>query len=125
MPRKPLKKILIVEDDVFLANIYMKKFSSEGYDIFFALDGKKGFSLIKQKKPDLVLLDIMLPEMNGFEILENMQKDEELKDIPVILLTNINQRDDIERGYSLGAKDYIIKTFFTPGEVVEKVKRFI
>ncbi len=119
---KNKKKILIIEDDVFLSNIYNKKFSLEGFEVFLATDGEKGLELIKQKMPDIVLLDIMLPKMNGFEVLEEVNKDEELKKIPIILLTNINQQEDIKRAYDLGVEDYIIKTFFTPNEVVEKIK---
>ena len=120
-----MKKILIIEDDVFLSNIYSKKFESEGYKVFFALDGKKGLNLIKQKNPNIILLDLMLPSMTGFEILEAMAKDQEIKNIPVILLTNINDQDEINRGYDFGVKDYVIKTFFTPSEVVEKVNKFV
>lgn len=125
MPKDQKKKVLIVEDDIFLSNIYSKKFSSEGYEVISAGDGKKGLNLAKQKKPDIVLLDLMLPSMDGFQVLEEIRKDEEIKDTPVILLTNINDQDGIKKGYDLGAKDYIIKTFFTPSEVVEKVRKFL
>jgi DNA-binding response OmpR family regulator len=125
MVKNQAKKVLIVEDDVFLSNIYNKKFSNEGFEVFTASDGKKAVIIIKQKKPDIILLDIMLPQMDGFEVLEEIKKDLEVKDIPVILLTNINEQDGIKKGYDLGAKDYIIKTFFTPAEVVDKVKKFL
>lgn len=118
-------KILIIEDDVFLSNIYNKKFFNNGYEVILASDGKKGLSLAKQKKPDIILLDIMLPIMNGFEVLEEIRKDDEIKDTPVIMLTNINEQDEIKRGYNLGIKDYIIKTFITPGDIAEKVKKYL
>ncbi len=125
MAKNQVKKVLIVEDDVFLSNIYNKKFTNEGFEVYTASDGKKAVIIIKQKKPDIILLDIMLPQMDGFEVLEEIKKDPEVKDIPVILLTNINEQDGIKKGYDLGAKDYIIKTFFTPSEIVDKVKKFI
>jgi DNA-binding response OmpR family regulator len=125
MAKNKIKKVLIVEDDVFLSNIYNKKFSNEGFEVFTASDGKKAVIIIKQKKPDIILLDIMIPQMDGFEVLEEIKQDPEVKDIPVILLTNINEQDGIKKGYDLGAKDYIIKTFFTPSEVVGKVKKFL
>lgn len=125
MSKKQAKKVLIVEDDVFLSDIYNKKFSKDGFDVLTASDGKKAVIIIKQKKPDVILLDIMLPQMDGFEVLEEIKKDPEIKDIPVILLTNTNEQDGIKRGYDLGIKDYIIKTFFTPSEVVNKVRKVI
>jgi len=125
MPKIKLKKVLIVEDDVVLVNIYSKKFSNEGYDVISAADGKRGLALAKAKKPDMVLLDLMLPLMGGFEVLEKIKKDDSLKDMPVILLTNLNDCDGIKRGYNLGASDYVIKSFFTPAEVVEKVNKYI
>jgi PleD family two-component response regulator len=120
--KKP--KIVLVEDDQFIIDMYKIKLASD-FDLKVALDGKDGLDLIRQFKPDLVLLDIILPRLDGFEVLEEMKKDPDLKDIPVLLLTNLGQRDNIRRGLRLGALDYIIKAHYTPGEVAEKIKQVL
>jgi DNA-binding response OmpR family regulator len=118
-------KILLVEDDAFLLSMYATKFELEKFEVIAAEDGEKGLRLVSEAKPDIILLDIILPKMNGFEVLEKIKKDENLKKIPIILLTNLSQKSDIEKGLSLGADDYIIKAHFTPVEVVEKVKKVL
>jgi DNA-binding response OmpR family regulator len=118
-------KILLIEDDIFLSSIYGKKFESEGFEMLIALDGEKGLKLALSKKPDLILLDLLLPGIDGFEVLRTLQKNKETQRIPVILLTNLNQKEDIDNGLALGAADYIIKTHFMPSEIVEKVKKFL
>ncbi|TAN33017.1 response regulator [Patescibacteria group bacterium] len=114
--------VLLVEDDVFLAGIYQKKFEMEGFKIFVSNNGEKGLADAKKKKPDIILLDILLPKMDGFAVLEALKKDPEVKNIPVILLTNLGQKDDVERGIEQGAADYLIKIHFKPSEVVDKVR---
>ena len=116
------KKILIMEDDKFLSEMYSTKLKEAGFEIIAADDGEEGLRLIKEKMPDLVLLDIVLPRMDGFEVLQNLKKDKSLKDILVVALTNLGQKEEVEKGISLGADDYIIKAHFTPTEVVAKVK---
>jgi twitching motility two-component system response regulator PilH len=118
-------KVVIIEDDVFLATMYANKFVQEGFQVFTSPDGKKGLRHIQKELPDLVLLDILLPEQNGFEMLREMKRDEKLKEIPVILLTNLSQKSDIELGMSLGAAAYLIKAHFMPAEVVEKAKQIL
>lgn len=120
-----MKHILIVEDDSFLLNIYKTKFEFEGFKVSTAENGEMGLTESKKKKPDLVLLDVLMPKMDGFTFLEEQKKDKAIKDIPVILLTNLGQKDDVQRGLELGAKDYIIKAHFKPSEVVEKVKKVL
>jgi len=117
--------ILLVEDDTFLANIYKTKFEMEKFNISVAGDGEAGLEAVKKRKPDIVLLDILLPKMDGFAVLENLKKDETTKDIPVILLTNLGQKDDVEKGLEMGAVDYLIKAHFKPSETVEKVKKVL
>lgn len=117
--------ILIVEDDVFLADLYKVKFELEGFDVYVAYDGEKGLELISKKKPAVILLDLILPKINGFVVLENIKKDKKLKDIPVILLTNLSQKADVEKGLALGASDYLIKAHFMPSEVVAKIKELV
>lgn len=124
MPNKK-KYILLIEDDEFLAELYATKLNLEGFEVGLAVDGKKGLRMIKEKKPDLLLLDIILPKLDGFELLKIMKADRELKDIPVILLTNLSQKDEVKRGLALGADDYLIKAHFMPSEVVKKIKQTI
>lgn len=120
-----MKKLLIVEDDPFLGEMYAAKFSQNGFEVELATDGKAGLDKIKKIKPDLVLLDIVLPKMDGFEILKVVKEDPKLKKIPIILLTNLGQKNEVEKGLSLGADEYIIKAHFTPTAVVAKVKEII
>jgi len=117
--------VLIVEDDVFLANIYKTKFEMEGFRVSTAENGEAGLSDAKKKKPDIILLDILLPKMDGFAVLEKLQTDPEVKSIPVILLTNLGQKDDVQKGLDMGAKDYLIKAHFKPSEVVTKVRSIL
>ena len=128
MPKKTQKvgkKILLVEDDVFLANIYQKKFEVEGFDISVADDGEKGLKEAEKKMPDLILLDVLLPKLDGFAVLKALKKNSKTKDIPVILLTNLGQKDDVEKGMEMGAEDYLIKIHFKPSEVVAKVRKVL
>lgn len=127
MPNNKEKKIriLIVEDDSFLAGIYASKFQSEGFDVMLASDGEAGLATATKEIPDLVLLDILLPKMDGFEVLEKLKSQEATKNIPVILLTNLGQKEDIDKGLKLGASDYLIKAHFMPHETVEKVKKVL
>lgn len=114
--------VLLVEDDSFLANIYKTKFELEGFKVSVAENGELGLKEAKKKKPDLILLDILLPKMDGFTVLGHLKEDRELKNTPVILLTNLGQKDDVEKGLELGAADYLIKAHFKPSETVEKVR---
>ena len=116
------KKILIVEDDKFLRDLISQKLVKEGYDITEAVDGEKGVESVKKDKPDLVLLDLILPGIDGFEVLSRIKADPLLSSIPVIILSNLGQKEDVERGLKLGAVDYLIKAHFTPEEIIQKVK---
>ena len=116
------KKILIIEDDKFLRELIGQKLLKEGYDIVEAVDGEKGIKTIKDEKPDLVLLDLILPGMDGFEVLTKIKEDAGIAQIPVIILSNLGQKDDIEKGLKMGAVDYLIKAHFTPGEIIDKIK---
>jgi DNA-binding response OmpR family regulator len=119
------KTILIVEDDKFLRDLMNQKLIREGFDTAEAVDGEEGIIKIKEVKPDLVLLDLILPGIDGFEVLTKVKEDPTLSAIPIIVLSNLGQKDDIERGLQLGAKDYLIKAHFTPGEVIEKIKNIL
>lgn len=122
MEKNPIH-VLLVEDDEFLANIYKTKFEMEGLKVSISENGEAGLSDVKKKKPDIVLLDILLPKLDGFAVLERIKADPETKDTPVILLTNLGQKDDVQRGLELGAVDYLIKAHFKPSETVGKVKK--
>ncbi len=116
------KKILIIEDDVFLGDVLLKKLNHENYETTLARDGGEGLKKITELKPDLILLDIILPTMNGYEILETKFRDPEIKNIPVIVISNSGQPVEINRVLALGVKDYLIKAQFDPEEVITKVR---
>lgn len=119
------KKILIIEDDRFLRELIVKKLVNEGYDTLEAIDGEQGLQKIKEEKPDLVLLDLILPGIDGFEVLAQKKDDASISGIPVVILSNLGQKEDIERGLNLGAIDYLIKAHFTPAEIIEKVRNIL
>ncbi len=117
-----MTKILIIEDDVFLGDALVQKLKNEGFDVALSRDGMEGFSRIKTFTPDMILLDIILPNMNGYEILEAKQKDPSIAPIPVIIISNSGQPVEISRALQLGVKDYLIKAQFDPEEVLMKVR---
>lgn len=116
------KKVLLVEDDKMILDMYTLKFTQEGYEVTQAENGKDGLALAKKIVPDIILLDIILPQMDGFTVLKSVKADPKTKDIPVVLLTNLGQDGDVKKGIELGAVDYLIKANFTPSQVVDKVK---
>lgn len=122
-----MKKILLVEDEPFLSGMYKTKLQLEGFDVTVAMDGEEALDKIKGDKFDLVLLDIMMPKLNGFEVLKNIRHDSNpgTSGTPVVMLTNLGQKSDIEQGLLLGANDYVIKASFTPAEVVQKINKYI
>jgi DNA-binding response OmpR family regulator len=115
------KKILIVEDDTLLGEVLVKKLEAEGYATVLVQDGAKSIEKMREEKPDLVLLDILLPHKNGYEILEEKKNDPALVAIPTIIISNSGQAVEIERALDLGVKDYLVKVEFDPNEVIEKV----
>lgn len=118
-----MKKILIVEDDTFISRLYFAKLQSIGHDVKIAETGKDGLREIQDWRPDLILLDLILPIIDGFELLKRIKADNNLKNIPVIILSNLDQRQSIEQCLKLGADDYMIKANFTPSDVVKKVEK--
>lgn len=119
------KKVLIVDDDAFLSGIYATKLELEGFMVASARDGEEGLKLAPKEKPDLILLDVLMPKLDGFEVLKRLKADPETKDIPVIMLTNLGQKEDIEKGLEDGAVDYLIKAHFVPAEAVAKIKKVL
>lgn len=120
-----MKTILLIEDDPFLIDLYTTKFKEVGFEVEVAADGEKGLKKMREKKPDLILLDIVLPAINGWEILGEIKKDENLRDLKVIILSNLTQKEEVEKGLKLGAIKYLIKAHYTPTEVVEEVKKIL
>ncbi|MFA5135067.1 MAG: response regulator [Patescibacteria group bacterium] len=115
--------VLLVEDDSFLAGMYVTKLELEGFEVRVAADGEKALKLAAEAVPDIVLLDIILPKMSGFDVLADLKQSAATKNTPVILLTNLGQRDDVQKGIELGAADYLIKAHFMPSEVIDKIKK--
>jgi DNA-binding response OmpR family regulator len=116
------KTILIIEDDKFLRELIARKLNEEDFEVSEAVDGEEGIKKIKEEKPDLILLDLILPGIDGFEVLARMREDSTLSSIPVIILSNLGQKEDVEKGLKMGAVDYLIKAHFTPGEIIDKIK---
>jgi DNA-binding response OmpR family regulator len=119
------KNILVVEDDKILRELISQKLEKENYKISAAIDGEEGLKKVKEEKPDIVLLDLILPGIDGFEVLERIKQDPEINKIPVVILSNLGQKEEIEKGLKLGATDYLIKAHFTLSEIVEKVKTIL
>ena len=116
------KKVLIVEDDEFLLQMYSTKLELEGFQVLEAINGLQGLKVAQKEKPDLILLDLNLPEMSGFEVLSQLKRDDDTKGIRILILTNYSQKEDIDRCLGLGADDYLIKAHFVPSEVINKIK---
>ncbi|PIP28318.1 MAG: response regulator [Candidatus Moranbacteria bacterium CG23_combo_of_CG06-09_8_20_14_all_35_22] len=120
------KTIMIVEDDSFVMDIYETKITKEGISVIKAVNGAEAIKKLENgAKPDLILLDIIMPYMDGLEVLKKIQADDNLNKIPVVLLTNLSQKEEIQEGFELGAKDYLIKSHFTPSEVMEKINKYL
>jgi CheY-like chemotaxis protein len=119
------KKILLVEDEEIMINLLEKKLVSEGYEVSVARDGDEGLQKIREVIPDLILLDIIMPKMGGFEVMAEIQKNPELKNIPIVVISNSGQPVEIDRAQRLGAKDWLIKTEFDLQEVLDKVVKQI
>jgi DNA-binding response OmpR family regulator len=117
--------VLLIEDDIFLAGIYQTKFELEGFRIAIARDGEEGLRFAAKDPPDVILLDILLPKLDGFEVLSKLKEQEKTKHIPVVMLTNLGQKEDVERAMRGGAIDYLIKAHFVPSETVAKVKKIL
>jgi DNA-binding response OmpR family regulator len=118
-------KILIIEDEKLLSEMYEDKFSQSGFLAVVAKSAEEGLELLKKEKPDLVLLDILLPQENGIQFLKRIKDIPEISKTPVIVFSNYDDPETKKKAFGLGAKDYLIKTNFTPAEVVGKIKNFL
>jgi len=121
-----MKRILLVEDDTFLIDIYTTKLKESGFSVEIAIDGDEALRKMREeKKPDLLLLDIVLPHIDGWEILEKIKTELKLKDLKIIILSNLGQKEEVEKGLKLGATKYLIKAHYAPSEIVEEIKKVL
>jgi DNA-binding response OmpR family regulator len=120
-----MKKVLIVEDDQLIFSILSRELADAGFEVSNAFDGEQAVDVTREQKPDLVLLDILLPRKNGFEVLQSLKADSELSSIPVVILSNLGQPEDIQKGRELGAIDYMVKVEFEPKQIVSKVRTLL
>lgn len=118
-------KVLIIEDDRYISKMYQLKLSLDGLDVQVADNGRIGVEKVKEFKPDIILLDVLMPELDGYEVLKIVKGDTETKDIPVLILSNLGQEDHIQKGMQLGAVGYIVKSQYTPSKVVEKINEVL
>ena len=115
------KKVLIVDDDEFLLDMYVLKFKEAGFVVEVAQNGEEAIQKAKQANPDAILLDVVMPKIDGFEALRTIKKENIAPNAAIFILSNLGQKEDTERGLGLGAVDYIVKAHFTPSEVVSRV----
>ena len=120
-----MKKILLVEDDPLLVDIYTTKLRQSGFEVQVVEQGEKALGAMEEGSPNLVLLDIVLPNMEGWDILQQVRGVEKFKDIPIIILSNLGQKEEIEKGLRLGANKYLIKAHYTPSQIAEEVVKLI
>jgi len=118
-------KVLIIEDDSYISDMYKIKFEASGFEVIIASDGVAGLKVLEKNRPDIILLDIIMPKMDGFSVLKAIKDNLTLSKIPVMLLTNLGQRENIEKGLKLGAASYVIKAHFTPSEIIKKVNEML
>lgn len=121
-----MAKILLIDDDALLIRMYQKKMKNDGYDVATAKNGEEGLTKASEFKPDLILLDIMMPKMNGFEVLKKLKADEDTEKIPVVILSNVGgSEEDVDKGLELGAVSYLVKAGNRPDKVVAKIKEVL
>lgn len=125
MAENKKKRILLIEDDPFLSEIYVTKFEEGGFLVDVLENGILGIDVIKEKRPSIILLDIVMPKMDGFELLRMIKGDAESVRIPVVILSNLGEQENVERGLALGAVAYLVKAHYTPTEVVMKIKQIL
>ena len=118
-----MKKILFIEDEAILQKTFGEILEAKNFKMISALDGDIGIKLAKKEKPDLILLDLLMPRKNGFEVLKELKEDPETKDIPVIVLTNLERIEDVNKAVELGATTYLVKAHYTIEEVIDKIKK--
>ena len=123
MPKN--KKILLIEDDEMISSMYKTKLEADGMEVVVAVNGSQGLEMAEKEKPGLIILDVMLPMLDGFSVLAKIKEIKGLAKVPVIMLTNLGTEEDKKKGEDLGAIDYLVKSSLTPAQVNEKVKKYI
>lgn len=119
------KFVLVLEDDSFYANIYEMKLKKEGISAEVAMSGDAALTIARATRPALIVTDLVMPGKDGFQVLKELQRDSALKDIPVIVLSNLSQEEDIKRVMALGAREYIVKSNVPINDLIEKIKRYL
>jgi DNA-binding response OmpR family regulator len=119
-----MQKIFVVEDDRFLRDLIAEELKREGFSVSLAVDGEEAVEKIPKEMPDLVLLDLILPGIDGYEVLKQIKENPTSTKIPVVILSNLGQKDNLDKGINLGAVDYLIKANFTPREIIAKIKKY-
>ncbi len=117
--------ILVVEDDKFLRELLVRKLKTVGFKISTAADGQEALRKIREELPQLILLDLVLPGVDGFDVLKQIKDDSQTNKIPVIILSNLGQREEVQKGLQLGASDYLVKAHFTPDEIIKKIEKIL
>jgi len=120
---KTMKKILLVEDDPLLIDIYTTKLKERGFDVVVIERGEKVLEMVRKKEPDIVMLDIVLPNQDGWSILSQIKEDKDLKSTKIVVLSNLGQKEEVEKGLKLGAAQYLIKAHYTPSQVVKEIEK--
>ncbi len=119
------KRVLLVEDDIFIAEIYALSLQKTGFKVIVAEDGEKGVQMAKENHPDLILLDLLLPKLSGLEVLKILKNDPELKDIPVVIITNFSDSESTKKSFEMGALDYLVKVNIDPNDIVQRAKEIL
>jgi len=117
--------ILLAESDAFLNSIYSNKLEAEGYRVILASDGQKALELIRKFPPDLIVLDLVLPKLNGYELIAKIKRNRVLAEIPIVVLTNLSQKEEVKKAFDLGINEYLIKAHYLPAEIINKIKNVI
>ncbi|MCK4454369.1 response regulator [Candidatus Parcubacteria bacterium] len=120
-----MNTILLVEDDPSLIDIYTTKLKQDGFSVRVAKNGQEAFELLKKEVPDLLVLDIVLPQVDGWDVLSKIKENKKWEKIPIVILSNLGQKAEVEKGLKLGAEEYLIKAHYTPSEIVEEIKKIL
>lgn len=120
-----VKKIVLIEDDIYIRRLYELGLKKAGFEVKSAENGKQGLELIESENPDLILLDVIMPELNGFEVLKQLHELDKIKKYQIVMLTNLGQEEDLKKALKLGAKDYIVKSDYTVSQVIKKIKKLL
>lgn len=120
-----MKKILLVEDDPLLIDVYSTKLKQSGFEVNVVENGEKALAAAEEQQPDLVLLDIVLPHIDGWDILHNLRASKKLKGVQIVILSNLGQKEEISKGLAMGAAKYLIKAHYTPSEIVQEIINLI